>query len=227
MDILSKILQCYDNQTPLFQVFSYNEVLRISCDDNSELRAAIAQVLVWDAPDSYAEKILHCLSSDFDELVRLQAIDSLSEYPSLKSYHIMKNALHEQDELIRAYAAFGMGMLGKQYDRRKSKKSLHKLLEKERSDYVCAAVFCGLYMLDEKSALQKMIKLFNSPNYYAQCYVLRSLCDLYDSCDSFEQQSIRAFAVKLEKSKYSPAVSSSIQKLQSKIVNSTEDNSAC
>ncbi len=225
MDTLAKILQCYDNQTPLLQVFSYNEVLCVACSDNSELRAVVAQALVWDAPNSRAENILHCLFSDSDVLVRLQAIDSLSEYPSLKAYHIMKNALYERDDLIRAYAAFGIGMLGKQYDRRKSKKSLHQLLEKERSDYVRAAIFCGLYMLDEKSALQKMIKLFSSSNYYVQCYVLQSLRDFYDSCDIFEQQSIQVFTAKLEKSKYPPAVSSSIQKLQRKIINSAENGS--
>lgn len=149
--------------------------------NNSEIKAYIAELLVM-AYGEDAEKALINLCKDEDELVRVNACDSLSVFSTSASYEqLLKSALNDPSMLVRTYAVLSLVDIAGTplIDIGKLKKTLIKL-SKEKYLSLSSACFRGLYILGDKIYLENLLALFKLGNYQEKCMIVNMLSDILD-----------------------------------------------
>jgi HEAT repeat protein len=108
---------------------------------------------------------------DSDELVRLQAAESIGKSTNQRSLAALRGALTDDSELVRSYVAAAIGRVGTRADR----VLLRKQVTRERSDAARLGLFEGLWQLGDRTALESAIELLDSDDYRVRCATARAL----------------------------------------------------
>jgi HEAT repeat protein len=200
---LELLIRCFDEEVSPASYFSLECMGELARSGSEEIRIWLARALVNHEVSEDVVTMLYYLSQDLDPLVRCEAVDSLSAFPCHSSFNALCEALQDDDEMVRAYAAFGLAFVGKTYDPTKALRILTDAVEQEKSKYVLVDIFAGMYMLGRKEMLVNVIEAFGDPDYHIKCSVLRSL---EETANGDDLPVIRRFIQGLDKECLPPAV---------------------
>lgn len=212
---IDKITCCFDNECPLTEYYTNEQILHMIDIGSSELRALIAKALVFEENDDFAVSVLSDLTSDNDELVRIEATDSLSVFSNLQSFLVLQAALLDCSEVVRAYAAFGVAIVGKSVFPAQAIQCLLCRTTTEQSKYVLVRVYEGLYILGEKNYFTQLLDLFQENDYYIKRTVLHALGEILNK-DNLKMIQSFVFGINSE---ISVAVNEELQKLKTTVEN--------
>lgn len=205
-----QLLGYHDARVPLSTVLSPNDLVRLETHPSEFVRVALAKALVYDAEGPLTVELLCRLARDPDALVRAEAMDSLSECPCDHSYTTLRQALDDPDELVRKYAAFGVGYLGRSIAPADAEALLRRAAAADPSEHAQVGIWEGLYLLGAPERLEPLLALFRSEDYQIQCSVLHALED----CLNWQNlPRILDFLNSLELSQYGRAVASTAERL--------------
>ena len=174
-NILTEIIAHFDRQEALSQHFDASKLWELVAGDDDEIKSWLARALVFDQENMQTLGLLSLLSLDPDAAVRVEAVDSLGNFSWPQSYFLLKRALYDGDELVRAYAAYGVAVVGNKLFPGEAKETLQSLLLTETSVRVKIDIFEGLYILGDNSALTHLIQCYNMGDYHVKCAVLNAL----------------------------------------------------
>ena len=154
-------------------------LLQLSQSKVSEIRAYVAELLVL-SQDSEAEKTLIKLCDDEDELVRINACDSLAMFPSIDTYsRLIKSANDDDSMLVKEYAILSITDIINSIEINDDEfKNLLILYSNSKKTCIRAACNKGLYVLGDDKRLNELIRLLKSNNYQDRCTVLNILKDI-------------------------------------------------
>ncbi len=186
-------------------------LINLSHHDDSEIRAYVAELLVL-ANDIEAERILITLSGDEDELVRVNACDSLSTFATTNSYkQLLKCILNDQSLLVKKYAILSLIdiMDYVNADRDELNRLFEDLTQKDDISII-ASGFKGLYMMGDKEHLNNIINLLITEDYRDRCTVINILEDILENGN---RNSILSALTELRKTEKSEAVNSIIDRV--------------
>lgn len=181
-DIYEYLYNSYDKGNAILPDINIEEADKLLNHEDEFVRSAFAKALVNDAPDKDAMRLLIKLCTDKDWCVRIEAIDSLSEFPYKESFDTLANVCIESDEMIRSYAIYGLCIVSKKlggYYQDAAISRVQSIERSEQSEFVQVNIYSGLYILGIKSYLQPLIALISSEDYHIKCAVFRSLADIY------------------------------------------------
>lgn len=143
-------------------------------DSDSEVRmSAIESIGKLADGKLYAKEITNYLE-DKNELVRVAAAEFLGEFGGITVLDKLEMALNDKSALVRSYVTEAIGSIGQP----KSVKVLEKHLSIEDDETAKVGFYVGLYKLDKKDSLEKLLKLLESENYRIRCAVANSLSSL-------------------------------------------------
>lgn len=174
-DLKERLLQICCDGGSLAELLTREELEALPENPDWEIRSLTAEILACDPNGARGEALLCRLSEDSDDLVRVQAVDSLSAYDSPAAYRVMVRALADRNELVRCYGAYGVGAVGKSQSPEEAAERLRQLLRKEASLHVQAACWEGLYLLGHEDALERLMELFPRGDFQLRCYLLNGL----------------------------------------------------
>lgn len=186
-------------------------LINLSHHNDSEIRAYVAELLAL-ANDIEAERTLITLSKDDDELVRVNACDSLSTFATTNSYEqLLKCILNDQSLLVKKYAILSLIdiMNYVNVDRNELNMLFGNLTQKDDIS-ISALGFKGLYMMGDKEHLNDIINLLTAEDYRDRCTVINILEDIMENDN---QKLIFSALIKLRKTEKSEAVNSIIDKV--------------
>lgn len=191
----------------------YNlELLRyFSQDEEGEVRVKVAEILVFSS-SSYTEEILINLLKDKDELVRVNACDSLSVSRSCEVINLLKDRiLMDKSSLVRGYAALSIGDIVKNTscDIKELELFFRKVLVKEKVNWVKINFYKVLYIIGNETYLSLIINELKNRSYRSRCLVVNILGDLVSKKNSFLIRTALIQRLKIEKT---VAVRSAIEK---------------
>lgn len=209
-EILTLLMDCHDQERALSTILNNDQMKSLINHEDAEIRSWVAKALVHDGDSPCTEEYLLCLLKDPEEDVRLEALDSLSIFPSDRVFTEFCRALSEKDPLLRSYAAYGVGAVGCAIDPTEAKKQLAAALEKEENDFARLGFYEGLYRLGEQEALLRIFALFDNDDYHIQCAVLNVLGEILDESN---YEPISNFVSTIEKREYPKSVFESLRKL--------------
>ncbi len=192
-----------------------SQIIELTHHEEAEIRAYAAEILVCGGTKNGEEALIR-LCKDKDELVRVNACDSLSAYADEPAYEaLLYSALHDDSVLVKEYALLSLGdMAGKTaIDESGLRKVFIKLSEKQNLR-IAAACFRGLCLLGETSHLQDLLQLFKCADYQEQCTMIRMLEDVITPST---QASVIQALTNLQKSKLDSVVISEIDRLLEKL----------
>lgn len=151
----------------------------VSYGDKFE-RTELAQELVH-YPVSIAEPVLLQLLQDEDELVRVNACDSLCISNSLDTRNLLLKIAKHGRYLSRGYAILSAANITVRngFDAYDMRSFLHKRLKQERSTWVQVSIYTALYQLGEKKYIENLIALLDNRFYQIRCAVVHSLEDIF------------------------------------------------
>lgn len=154
-------------------------LVQLSQCDDPEIKAYVAELLAV-AKGVEAEKTLIYLCNDSDELVRVNACDSLSTFPSENSYNcLIKRVLDDSSMLVKTYAILSIiDIIDYIKIDTNELKSLLNTNSNSKEISLCAVCYKGLYILGEDNQLGKLIELLNTDKYNDKCMVLNMLEDI-------------------------------------------------
>jgi HEAT repeat protein len=176
--IWESIADCYNTQTPLTKKYTCGQILNFTEHPSSEVRVWTAKALAYEEQSTPIIEMLCKLSTDSDEDVRIEAIDSLSNFTDPRSFDALCHALGDPWELIRAYAAYGVAVVGKETCPDTALSHLLALSENESSNQVLLSTYEGLYILGKHAYLSKLIFLFQTDDYHVKCAVINALAEI-------------------------------------------------
>jgi len=119
---------------------------------------------------------------DPNELVRIQAVESMVAIGDKKTLPKLWKAIHDPSPLVRSYAGGAIGSLGRKADI----KRLGITLKKERSATAKIGILQALFELGETSVLPSIFELLKSKDYRVRCAVTNTLCDVIVNSTNFE-----------------------------------------
>lgn len=147
------------------------DLLPMLKDSDSEVRMlAIESIGKLADGKLYADNIVESLK-DKSELVRIAAAEILGELGSPIVLDNLKVALNDKSELVRSYAAEAIGSIGQQ----ESIETLEAYLLNEDNENAKVGFYVGLYKLNKKDVLEKLLSLFESKDYRVRCATANSL----------------------------------------------------
>lgn len=158
------------------------EILNLlSKDTDSTIRTLVAQVLVLtDEPEG--EKILLRLLNDEDELVRVNACDSLCISRSLATVNRLKDILlSDQSNLVRSYAVLSIADIISDNNLPVKDEYVllfQKILKTETDIGVQLCLYKVLYRFGDERYLAYLVAELNSCNYQNRCMTVNLLRDL-------------------------------------------------
>lgn len=210
MKFIEKAKKTYLSGISLFSVSSREEIWRMSQSKNPEIRCWIAKALSVDAEKTDACEVLCSLSKDSDVLVRIEAVDSLSNSISYKAYQCLISAASDSDELVRAYAAYGLARVGQYVEHSNAQLFLLEMLEREKSTRTRVGITEALYLLGDDKYLSELMHIFESDDYLVRCSVIQALCEIIN-CTNYI--TIESFIANIHFESEIPAVISAIKQL--------------
>lgn len=165
----------------------YPELERLSRDRNPEIRNRVAQVLDG-ACGEYTDILLRLLN-DRDELVRVNACDSLSGTDSREAINGLEKHISDSSELVREYvysSLYDTASMNPTAYKSEVRALLLPACKDEKSDRAGAVLACSLYALDEADAVNKIKSYISSEDCYvrnAAVQQLHAICgDVDISC---------------------------------------------
>jgi HEAT repeat protein len=108
---------------------------------------------------------------DTDELVRLQAAESIGARADGRTVSALRVAVRDDSALVRSYAAAALGRAGTRADRA----LLRTRVRRESSDAARLGFLEGLWLLGDRAVLGSAIQLLNSHDYRVRCATARAL----------------------------------------------------
>lgn len=178
-ELLELLLKTQNQGDAVLEILSAEELRHILRCDESELRIELASALVNDTEEPEAEKILLLLADNENELVRINAVDSLGSFPSDESQEALCKALTDDEPLVRAYAALSLADISSD-NPEKAINALKQRVDCETDSVALIALYNGLYRLGESDCLKLMLSEFDLNDVYSQYWVLKSATDLLD-----------------------------------------------
>lgn len=210
MKFIEKAKKTYLSGMSLFSVSSREEIWRMSQAKNSEIRCWVAKALSVDAEKTDVCEVLCFLSKDSDTLVRIEAIDSLSNSISYKAYQCLLSAASDSDELVRAYAAYGLACVGQYVEHSDAQHFLLEMLEREKSTRTRVGIMEALYLLGDDKYLPELLQIFESDDYLVRCSVIQALCEIANHTN---YTMLESFVANIHFEAEIPAVMSAITQL--------------
>ena len=166
---------------------SFEELLQMeawSFHEESEIRSRVAEILVLAAPSIIAQRILLRLCEDDNELVRVNACDSLSCYSSKTVIETLINVFSniQESELVRWYSLMSIiDIVEEDYALVGNTELLCKSAMLESSVRIRGAGYMGLYILGDKSKLTPLVSLLSSNRYEDRCAIVCMLENIVDN----------------------------------------------
>lgn len=220
-DVIEMLMKCHANGYSLVSQYDKSNLDRLVNSSDSEVRAWTAKALVADSDNSIALYYLRQLANDPDSNVRVEAIDSLSEYHNTESLQVLSAALSDSDYLVRGYAAFGVAYVGSHLSPLEAKDLLLHVENIETDQFVLVAIYEGLYLLGCYSYLDKLIAQFQSEDYHIQCAVLHSLEEILDV---HNVNQVRIFLNSINRAKYPNSVVDRVELLDMSVIQLSNNN---
>jgi hypothetical protein len=189
-------------------------ISKLSKDRSPFIRSLVAKLL-FDYYNDFSKNILLELTNDKDNLVRVEAVDSLKAFIDHTVYFRLKH-LAEFDPyyLVRAYSIVSLVYIGKTLDIDELSEFVLERLGKER--YYINKILCyeSLYLLGNKDSLNDLFDCFSSDNYRNKCAVINTLISIL-SIENYE--AIHDFISNLNRYKFPVSVQSSLDNLSDEI----------
>ena len=135
-------------------------------------------------PNQQSEEILLRLAQDKDSLVRADAFDSLSSFPSLNAQRALKQAtVTEPDSLARSYAILSYADV---MTTEKSSDTLDptffdKLLEKEESPRCRLSCYYALSFCGKEASIDHILSYLSHADYRIRCTAISILQEVANS----------------------------------------------
>lgn len=176
-----KIYQTLDliSQKSVLETEDINALLKLSQSEDSEIRSYVAELLVMSFGKK-AEEVLINMCSDSDEIVRINACDSLSSFATDNSYNkLIDCVLNDKSDVVKTYALLSLADISGWV-----KGDIEKLerlfirFSTAKNVSVSAACFRGMYILGNKDCLNKLLGLLSAKNYQDRCMVVNMLGDI-------------------------------------------------
>ena len=206
----AQLLQLSQEGGALSDGMKPEEIEALAGHADSEIRYLTAGLLADGSGLPQAERLLQRLAGDPDALVRVQAVDSLSTYTTESSFSAMEKALEDPCELVRSYAALGLGWIGTVL----KKSSAVLLLQTHRKTASVlreqAACCEALYLLGQREALEDLLNLFPHGREQEQCFILNGLQELVNP---YILDRICSFLAETKTLELAPSVRSSLDAL--------------
>jgi hypothetical protein len=153
-------------------------VIDLAQDQSPFIRSLVAKAL-FESPNESSKSILLELSKDKNDLVRVEAADSLKAYVDDVVYtRLLYMAKQDQYYITRAYAVYSLSIIRAGLESNSLSVFVEERLRQER--HIINKITCteALYRLGQDSALIQLIGYFKSRNYKNQCAVIHSLNDV-------------------------------------------------
>ena len=205
-----QLLQLSQNGKSLTDVWKPEQIEALAHHKDAEIRYLTAELLADGSEVPQAEDLLLELAGDPDTLVRVQAVDSLSAYPTEASFSAMETALDDPCELVRSYGALGRGWVGMVLKKEGTVSLLQKHREASTAVREQAACCEALYVLGRKEALEALLELFPEGDAQARCFILNGLQELVNP---YALDRICRFLGEIPTADLPPAVRSSKEEL--------------
>ena len=172
------LIKCYEKNISPLRYFSKEFILSIISYAPDDVRLWLAKSMVHATNINTAVCILSKLIQDNEELVRIEAADSLGVFISEDSFEILSAATFDSSKLVRAYAYSGIAEIAVKCRSCDGITILHEALDRETEPRVLLDVYAGLYLLGEKVYLWKIHQMFEESDYRTKCATLYTLEDL-------------------------------------------------
>ena len=175
------LLTKYENK-PVLTKKNIKSICVLANDKDALIRGRCAKLLA-NASASKAKRVLLTLSCDKDALVRTEAYDSLSGFPSKHVQKFLKQAIvHEPNALARSYAILSWAdvtqALGVHKKQKKFLKQLKKLQKIKKSEHCMLSFYYAKYVLGHKKSLKKFLAFLSSSDYQICCCAVNLLWDI-------------------------------------------------
>lgn len=175
------LLTKYENKTVLTK--KHIKIISVFANDKDALIRGRCAKLLANASTSKAKHMLLTLASDKNTLVRTEAYDSLSEFPSKNVQKFLKQAIiHESNALARSYAILSWAditqALGVRKKHKKFLKQLKKLPNMRKSEPCMLSFYYAKYLFGHKKAINKILLFLKSSDYQIRCSALNLLQDI-------------------------------------------------
>ena len=159
----------------------------LSKNEEAIIRVEAAKLLARSNYESSRDILIH-LCGDSDELVRVNACDSLCVFPNEKTYEALKKCLREDESpLVKAYALLSVIdiMRDISVDEQILKDLFLTAMEKETAIGIKSACAKGLYLLGGKEYLVHMLNGLSQEEYTDRCAAVHALVSILNE-ENFE-----------------------------------------
>lgn len=175
------LLTKYENKSVLTK--KHIKIISAFANNKDALIRGRCAKLLANASTSKAKRLLLTLACDKDALVRTDAYDSLSGFPSKNVQKFLKQAMiHESNALARSYAILSWAditqTLGVHKKQKKFLKQLKTLSNMKKSEHCMLSFYYAKYLLGHKKAINKILLFLKSSDYQIRCSTLNVLQDI-------------------------------------------------
>lgn len=172
------------------------EVLAFLSSQHSFLRYTAAECLGnFHEEERIEAHFLYPLLNDHHDLVRMTALESLSQIEDKSALSLARERLQDQEPVVRSYAADAVAVLGG----RLSRNALLLALQQETDDHPTAGIAAALFFLGDSDQLAVLLKVLTSSSYVARCFAANCVASLDLTPD---QLSVALAAVTYSKQHY-------------------------
>lgn len=147
---------------------SKNMILQLYKDSDYYIRSRLAQVLV-NYQNELSETILTCLLDDEDELVRINACDSLCWSSSKNTLEKLIIILQNDKYLVRGYALSSIADIILNNNYFDYVDIIKNTIKHEKSKFVLLYYYSFLYRLGDRTYLFKIAENLNAIKYIDRC----------------------------------------------------------
>lgn len=179
--VLKKLGSCIDLEISPTQLLSKSDIRSAALSQDYEVRWLLAKTLIFESNQSFAIDTLCILAEDNEMIVRAEAIDTLSSFCDARSFSVLCTALCDESEVVRLYAAIGVGIVGEKLSYGSAVDRLVSAQAQEKSSISLVGIYEGLYILGHHESLVQLFVLFQEEDYHVKCAVLHALDELINT----------------------------------------------
>ena len=183
----------------------------LSRDSDWFVRTEIA-ALLGDYQNEHAEGILLSLLHDKSYLVQVEAIDSLSSFPSDRVRNSVLHCMNSIHPLVRGYAYRCICSICPIKELASTTEVLKSI--KEKNTWARIMLLVSQLQLGDNSSLRKLEKAYKRCNYLNRIAILNGLADSFYLLSQKEKEEIRAFANAISPASNGVAVQEAIVRLK-------------
>lgn len=136
-------------------------VLSLSDRSSSVRYSAVECLGSFHEEESVAATWLYPLLDDPSSLVRIATLESLDQIGDKKALPLIAPKLHDEDALVRAYAAGAIAQL----DGKKYASEIERALETETDDNARVGFADALFLMGDQKQFSELLKLLSSSDY--------------------------------------------------------------